>query len=83
VLIQVLMYASAVFFPAKIITGAAWSILRFNPLLQATGLARDALLWHHALNPRALGYLYAFGIITCWLGHLAFRRMKPAFADVL
>jgi lipopolysaccharide transport system permease protein len=83
VLIPVLMYSSAVFFPAKVITGFAWSILRFNPLLHATGLARDALLWHRTLNPRELGYLYASGIGICWLGHLAFRKMKPAFADVL
>lgn len=83
VLIPMLMYSSAVFFPAKIITGFAWSILRFNPLLHATGLSRDALLWHHPMNFRELGYLYVSGIATLWLGYFAFRKMQPAFADVL
>jgi lipopolysaccharide transport system permease protein len=83
VLIPMLMYSSAVFFPATIIKGFAWTILRFNPLLHATGLARDALLWHRAMNPRELAYLYVSGIATFWLGYFSFHRMKPAFADVL
>jgi lipopolysaccharide transport system permease protein len=83
VLVQVLMYASAVVYPATVLKGVAWSILRFNPLLHAVELARDALLWQHGLNPKALAYLYACGIAACWLGHLVFRKVKPAFADVL
>src|SRR5664280_1005162 len=83
VLIQALMYSSAIFFPAKIIKGTAWAILRLNPLLHAAELARDALLWHHALNLRHLGYLWATGIFTCWLGYVAFRKMKAVFADIL
>ncbi len=30
-----------------------------------------------------LGYLYGIGLATCYLSHYAFRRLKPAFADVL
>ena len=26
---------------------------------------------------------YGVGVAVCWLGHLAFKRMKPAFADVI
>jgi lipopolysaccharide transport system permease protein len=82
-LTQVLLWASAIFFSPHIITGTAWTILRFNPLLHAAALARNALLWHHALNLRQLTFLYASGIAICWVGNMAFRRMKPAFADVL
>jgi len=82
-LTQVLLWASAIFFSPYIITGTAWTILRFNPLLHAAALARNALLWHHALNLRQLTFLYASGIAICWVGNMAFRRMKPAFADVL
>lgn len=77
-----LMWASAVFFSAEKYP-AAWTYLRFNPLLLAIQLARDAALWARPLNFNHLAYVYAFGLATCWLGHLAFRRMKPAFADVL
>ena len=77
-----LMWASGVFFSAQKYPGA-WTYLRYNPLLLAIDLTRDAALWARPLNYHHLAYLYAFGIIACYLGHLAFRRMKPAFADVL
>ncbi|HEY4301550.1 MAG TPA: ABC transporter permease [Candidatus Didemnitutus sp.] len=82
-LTMVLMYASAVFFSADRIPAAFWKVLRFNPLLLAIELSRDAALWHRPVNLRYLGYLYASSLLACYLGHLAFRRMKPAFADVL
>ena len=77
-----LMWASGVFFSAQKYPGA-WAYLRYNPLLLAIDLTRDAALWGRPLNYHHLAYLYAFGIIACYLGHVAFRRMKPAFADVL
>jgi lipopolysaccharide transport system permease protein len=85
-LTMALMFSSAVFYPAsRIVAGspAAWSVLRFNPVLLAIELSRDAALWARPMNPNHLVYLYAVGIGICYLGHLAFRRMKPAFADVL
>jgi lipopolysaccharide transport system permease protein len=82
-LTQVLLYASAIFFSPRVITGTFWAFLRWDPILHAAALARNALLWHNELNLRALAYLYFSGIVICWLGHLAFCRMKPAFADVL
>jgi lipopolysaccharide transport system permease protein len=78
-----LMFASAVFYPTSKIPEAAWQILRFNPLLLAVELSRDAVLWHEALNFRQLGYLYAAGLLCAWAGLAVFRKLKPAFADVL
>ena len=78
-----LMYSSAVFFPASKIIHPIWVFLRFNPVLLAIELARNTALWGQPINTTHLAYLYASGFVTCWLGHLAFRRMKPAFADVL
>ncbi|MDP2137325.1 MAG: ABC transporter permease [Candidatus Didemnitutus sp.] len=85
-LTMALMFASAVFYPAaKIVASspAAWSVMRFNPVLLAIELARDAALWGRPINLNHLGYLFVVGIATCYLGHAAFRKMKPAFADVL
>lgn len=85
-LTMALMFSSAVFYPAsKIVASspAAWAVLRFNPVLLAIELARDAALWSRPLNLHHLTYLYAAGLVVCVLGHLAFRKMKPAFADVL
>ena len=77
-----LMWASAVFFSAEKYP-AAWPYLRYNPVLLDIQLARDAALWSRPLNFTHLAYVYGFSVIACILGHLAFRKMKPAFADVL
>jgi len=77
-----LMWSSAVFFTAQKYP-AAWIYLRFNPLLLAIDLIRDAVLWNRPLNFKHLAYLYAACLLACVLGHMAFKRMKPAFADVL
>lgn len=82
-LTMALMYASAVFYSASKIPASVWIYMRFNPLLLAIEMARDAVLWQRPLNPTYLIYLYAVSLATCCLGHAAFRRMKPAFADVL
>jgi lipopolysaccharide transport system permease protein len=82
-LTMALMYASAVFFPASRITAPFWVFLRFNPILLAIELARDTALWAQPINYHHLIYLYFCGFVCCWLGHTAFKRMKPAFADVL
>ena len=82
-LTMALMYASAVFFSAARIPPNIWVFLRFNPLLLAIELSRDAALWQRPLNLNHLAYLYAFGLVSCSVGYLIFRRMKPAFADVL
>lgn len=82
-LIQVIMYASAVFYPPSRITPEVWHFLRFNPVLLVIDLGRNAVLWNRAVSLRELAYIYACGFALSYLGHLAFRRMRPAFADVL
>lgn len=78
-----LMFSSAVFYSAQKIPHAAWVWMRFNPILLAIELTRDATLWQRPLDYNHLAYLYAISLAACYLGHLAFRKMKPAFADVL
>ncbi len=82
-LTMALMFASCVFYSAKTIPAWAWVYMRFNPVLLAIELARDAVMWQLPLNLTRLAYLYLAGFAACYLGHAAFRRMKPAFADVL
>jgi lipopolysaccharide transport system permease protein len=78
-----LLFGSAVFYSAQNIPPAAWTYMRFNPVLLTLDLARSCTLWSRPLNFHHLAYVYAFGLATCYLGHLAFRRLRPAFADVL
>jgi lipopolysaccharide transport system permease protein len=84
--IQVVMYASAIFYSAVRISALApnaWIVVRFNPVLLAIELTRNTALWQQPMNYRHLGYLYVCGLVTCWLGYVLFRKLKPAFADVL
>jgi len=78
-----LMYASALFYPIRMIPAVAWSILKFNPILLAVELARNAVLWNQEINTLQLLYLTVIGFLTCMLGYWSFRKMAPAFADVL
>jgi lipopolysaccharide transport system permease protein len=76
-----LLWCSGVFYFAA--HSPAWVYLRFNPLLLSIDAARDLLLWHRPLNWHHLGYVYATSFLVCWLGYATFRRLRPAFADVL
>ena len=71
-----LMFASAVFYPAKQISDRsafAWSILRFNPYIHANELARSAAMRQLPMNYHHLAYLYATGLIAAFAGYLVFR----------
>ncbi|MCB1103894.1 MAG: ABC transporter permease [Cephaloticoccus sp.] len=82
-LTMALMYSSAVFFSATKIPDALWTFMRFNPVLLSIESARNTALWAQPMNYHHLIYLYGIGLLTCILGHTAFKRMRPAFADVL
>jgi len=79
---MVLLWTSGVFFTAQKYP-EAWTWLRFNPLLHAIALARDAVLWEHPINLDYLGYVYACGVGLCLFGHYVFRKLQAVFADVL
>lgn len=78
----VLMFLSAVFYPASRIP-EAFSVLRLNPLLIALESSRNAVLWHQAPQFTQLAYLYTVGAMGCLSGHFLFAKLKPAFADVI
>ena len=84
-LLQVLMYASAVFFPLSRIRDIplAWSILKWNPLLWAVENTRHAVLWHQAITTQSLIFLWATGITISFSGYVFFHKTRPAFADVI
>jgi lipopolysaccharide transport system permease protein len=78
-----LMFASCLFYPASRVHGTAWTILRFNPVLLAVELARNAALWDRPLNFKHLSYLWLVSLLACTLGYAFFKRTKSAFADVV
>lgn len=83
-LINIIMYASAVFFPlAKVRSTEFWVFLKFNPILHAIDLARDVVVWNVIPPVRTLLFLYGFSTVTLLIGWFFFKKLKPAFADVL
>jgi len=78
-----LMFASAVFYPLSQIPAAAWTFLKFNPLLHAINEARNVVFWGAPLNPKHVLYLYACAVAAVIAGSTAFRRLRNSFADVL
>lgn len=83
-LAQVIMYASAVFYPVSRIQQAnLWGILKWNPFLQTVVLSREVVLWGMPVNLSRLGYTYAAGIAALVAGRWLFMKLRPAFADVI
>lgn len=82
----VLLYSSAVFYSADMIATRsqfAWSILRFNPLLHIIEDARRVLLWQTAPAATSLAYAWITGFSVLLFGYITFRKLRPAFADVI
>ena len=84
-LVQVLMWTSSVFYtPAAARKNAlAWAFLKWNPLLHSIGLTRDVLLWQEPVGLKPLAYTWIAGIAAFLAGRWFFRKLQPAFADVI
>lgn len=82
--VQALLYMSAVFFPVSLIPHNHWgTLLRLNPMLQAVECARRAVVWQLPVSGKTVLLLWVAGAFICLCGYAAFRKLKPAFADVI
>ena len=80
---QVVLYSSAVFYPTSRIPPHVWAFLRWNPFLETVVLSRDVVLWGLPVNLKSLAYTYVAGFAALILGRWVFRKLRPAFADVI
>ncbi len=80
---MVLMYSSAVFYSTSMVPTKIWTWLRFNPLVHVVEQARNTLLWHQPPQLGGLLYSLCFGSVLCLIGIFIFKKLKPAFADVI
>lgn len=84
--VQVLIYMSAVFYPLRLLVKLppwAHDALLVNPMLHAVESLRRVVLWHQSPAVSSLVFLWISGLVAYGLGYLAFRKLRPAFADVL
>ncbi len=78
-----LMFASAIFYPAKDIPSEAWIILKFNPLIHVIEMSRSIILWDEKIGYGQLAYLYVSSIIIFYFGYVFYRKLAKHYADVL
>ena len=82
----VLLYSSGVFYSAQKAKETApviWQFLQWNPILHIVDNLRQVLLWRGEPNWIFIVYSYAFGGGTLLVGAWIFKRLRPAFADVV
>lgn len=80
---MILMYCSAVFYSVSMIPARLWEFLQYNPLIHVIEQSRRALLWHLPVQWGSITYSLFVGLVTLLLGIMLFKKLKPAFADVL
>lgn len=83
VLLQIVMYASAIFYSISKVPVHLLPIVRSNPLATVIDQARAVILLGMPPVWSQYFWLLAAGIIVMIVGYTFFMRTKNAFADVL
>jgi lipopolysaccharide transport system permease protein len=84
--VTVLLFASAVMFPANMIAERSeklWVVLRLNPILQIVDLARQVVLWHQPMRFDTLAYVYGCAIVVFVGGAVFFALLRRSFAEAI
>jgi lipopolysaccharide transport system permease protein len=81
--VNLLFYLTPVMYPLEKIPEPFFSIAWYNPFTAIITLYRDCVLQGNLTHWAELGYLWAIAIIMFTFGSSIYRRLSPAFADVL
>jgi len=81
--LQIWMYASPIIYPVSLVPERFQTIYMLNPMAGLINSYRRVVL--HAAAPAASELLLAFVVSAgiCILGYLYFKKVEPAFADVI
>ncbi len=83
IVLNLLFYLTPVMYPLEKIPEPFLSIAWCNPITAVITLYRDCILQGELTHWVELGYLWTVALATFWLGSTVYRRLSPAFADVL
>ncbi len=83
VLMSVLLFVSAVFFPITALPERYQALLQFNPLAFTVESARMVLFFGTIPNLTLWAGMLVGGVATAWGGFACFQKMRKAFSDVL
>ena len=88
-LTQILMYASAVFYPLAVVMArpnvppAVRTLLLWNPLVYFSEQSRNLVVWGLPMDWPSYGRVTLAGVVAMFLGYQLFMSVKQAFADVI
>ncbi|MGH7799256.1 MAG: ABC transporter permease [Thermodesulfobacteriota bacterium] len=83
VFMNIWFFLTPIVYPRELIPESFQRLYGLNPMLQAVEGYRVALLGKTDIDTTGLSYLPLLGLATFALGGLIFKKLKPAFADVL
>lgn len=83
VLLNIVMYGSAIFYPINKVPAAMLPFVRYNPLAAFVEQSRNLAVWGVLPDPQVYGWTCAAGVGMLLAGHFVFTRMRGGFADVL
>ena len=83
VFVNIWFFLTPIIYPGHLIPEHFQTLYRMNPMLHAVEGYRMALLGTSAIEIDIVMFLLVPGVVMCVVGGLVFRKLKPAFADVL
>lgn len=81
--ISFLFYLTPIMYPQEMIPMPFRDWVRWNPFSVISELYRDLTLWGSLQHGWEWLYLWILSAIVFWAGSWMYRRLSPAFADVL
>ena len=86
-LTQILMYASAVFYPVQSlderVPAVVQAIIRLNPMTFFSEQSRNLMVWGETMDWKAYAWMTLSGVVAMIFSYKIFLNVKPAFADVV
>ena len=83
VLLNIVMYGSAIFYPISKVPPAMLPFVRYNPLAAFVEQSRNLAVWGVLPDFHVYGWVGAVSLGTLLAGYAVFARMRSGFADVL
>lgn len=83
VIVNIWFFLTPVIYPLDLVPQSVRGLLAVNPMFHVVDGYRMALLGRTDVDAAGLVYLVIVGLALFALGGLTFKKLKPAFADVL
>jgi lipopolysaccharide transport system permease protein len=83
VLVMLMLFTGAVFFPRSMVPQVVAGLVDFNPLTWPVAAVRDAMLLGHWPDVVGFGYYSLASMAVLFVGATCFAKLRRGFADVL